>query len=193
MKGKVILVFNRAEMFNKRASDEKFKSKEVIKNLNIKKGSTLVDIGSGGGYYSMCFAAETGLEGKVYAVDMNKKLLDYIDSQVEKNEIKNIETIHIDGELTGIPENSCDLIFLRNSYHHIKKPDDYFVKLKAYLKSNGRVAIIDYKKTTEFNFINLSGHYTKQEDIIDCMNKCGYSHLKSYDFIKSQSFNIFSI
>ncbi|MCK5128613.1 MAG: methyltransferase domain-containing protein [Clostridiales bacterium] len=186
-------MFNRAEMLNKRAGKPEFKVNEVIKSLNIEKGSIVVDIGSGGGFYSMHFAAETGLNGSVYAVDMNKKYLNYIECQAEKSGLTNMKTILVDGELSGLPENSCDLIFLRNSYHHILKPDDYFLKLKRFLKINGRVVIIDYKKTTKITLINLIGHYVKQKDIINCMNKCGYKHLNSFDFIKKQSFNIFKI
>lgn len=186
-------MFNRAEMLNNRAGNPEFKANEVIKSLNIEKGSIIVDIGSGGGFYSMHFAAETGLNGKVYAVDTNNNYLNYIECQSEKSGLTNIKTVLVDGELLGIPENSCDLIFLRNSYHHIAKPEDYFIKLKRYLKSNGRVAIIDYKKTTKFTLINLIGHYVKQEDIVNCMKKCGYTHLNSFDLIKQQSFNIFCI
>lgn len=186
-------MFNRAEMFNKRAGDPEFKANEVIKNLNIEKGSIIVDIGSGGGFYSLHFAIETGLNGIVYAVDINEKYLDYIESQAEKRGLANIKTVLVEGELSDIPEEGCDLIFLRDSFHHISKPEDYFLKLKRFLKSNGRVAIIDYKKSTKFTFLNLIGHYVEQEDIIDCMVKCGYKHLNSFDFIEQQSFNIFEI
>lgn len=186
-------MLNRAEMLNKRAGIPEFKANEVIKSLNIKKGSTVVDLGSGGGFYSMRFAAETGLNGIVYAVDVNKKYLDYVKYQAEKSGLTNVKTVLVDGELPDLLESSCDLIFLRNSYHHISKPEDYFMKLKPYLKSNGRVAIIDYKKTTKLTLINLIGNYSKQEDIINCMKKCGFTHINSFDFIEQQSFNIFKI
>ena len=37
------------------------------------------------------------------------------------------------------------------------------------------------------------GHYVKEEDVIDCMKKCGYTHSNSFDFVEEESFNIFKV
>jgi cyclopropane fatty-acyl-phospholipid synthase-like methyltransferase len=41
------MLFKKAEMMNKRASQPKFKMNEIIEVLPIEKGETVADIGSG--------------------------------------------------------------------------------------------------------------------------------------------------
>jgi arsenite methyltransferase len=89
----------------------------------------------------MRFAAETGLNGKVYAVETNLKYLNYIKNEAKQRDLDNIITLLVDKELYGLPKKGCDLIFLRNSYHHIENPDEYFPKLKLYLKKMGKLQL----------------------------------------------------
>lgn len=184
---------NRAEMFNRKAASSNSESNRIIKILNIKRGENILDIGSGGGYFSMRFASETGLDGTVYATDVNKQFLDYIDNKTKENGFNNIKTILINDKIKGITKESCDLIFMRNVYHHLNNTENYFKDLKHLLKPEGRIVIIDYKKTKNFSFINLLKHYIKEEYIISCLRNSGYEHEKSYNFLKQQSFNIFKI
>ena len=184
-------MLNRAEMFNRRAASNKSMANEIIKNIKIKRGDVIVDIGSGGGYYSMRFAAETGLNGKVYALDVNEQFLDYVNQKATENGFMNISTILINDKVYGLPKKSCDLVFLRNVYHHINNPETYFKDLKGFLKPGGRIVIIDYKKTEGFNFINLLRHHVEEESIITCLTKSGYKHERRINFLPQQSFNIF--
>ena len=64
----------RAEMLNKRASDSKNKPNRVMQVLELKTGQNIADIGSGGGYYCLRFAQIVGKDGKIYAMDTDRKL-----------------------------------------------------------------------------------------------------------------------
>ncbi|MDC7127016.1 MAG: class I SAM-dependent methyltransferase [Spirochaetales bacterium] len=188
-------MFCRAEAYNRRAAAPEFKANEVVRNLGIQNGSVIADIGSGGGFFTMKFAAETGLDGRVYAVDVNEKNLAHVKRQAEERELGNVETVLLNNSenLSGLPLKAFDLAFLRNVCHHIAKPESYFNNLKPFLKNDGKVAIIDYKKNNRFAFINLFDHYLEEEYIIDFMGACNYKHIVSYDFIETQSFNIFQV
>lgn len=186
-------MFNRAEMLNRRAAAPGFMASEVMKKLEIEKSSTIADIGSGGGFFTMKFAATTGLDGTVYAVDTNAKNLEYIRKQAEDGGLNNVKAILVEGDFVGIHELSCDLCFLRNVYHHFTDPEEYFMNLKRFIKSGGRVAIIDYRKTNSLSFVNLTHHYVDEDKLINTLKKCGYKHIASYDFIEQQSFNIFEL
>ena len=183
----------KAKMFNKRASQNEFKTNEVINCLNIKDGNCIADLGSGGCYFSFLFSNLVGEKGKVYALDINIDLLKYIDNQIKEKRIKNIETKLITEKEINLPENSCDLLFIRNVYHHISNPTKYFVNIKKILKENGKIAIIDYKKNKKINFVNLMKHFVEEKDIINDLSQSGYKLIKSFDFLYSQSFNIFEI
>ncbi len=186
-------ILNRAEMFNRKASSYESKSSEIIENLEIKKGSVVADVGSGGGFFTLHFAAETGLNGKVYAIDINEKFLEYIDEQASISKLTNIDTILIDDKVKDLPENGCDLIFFRNVYHHINDTEKYFKNIRQFLKPDGKIVIIDYKDNGGFSFISLFKHHIDEEDIISCLKNSGYEHTKQYNFLPKQSFNIFKV
>lgn len=186
-------MFNKAEMLNRRASNPKFKSREILNVLALHKGEVVADIGAGGGYFSMLFAEDVGLDGKVYSLDTNPKMLTHIKSYAEENQLTNINTVLVNEDDLNLPEHGCDLIFLRNVFHHIQDKETYFAKLKSFLKPNGRIVIIDYKKTETFNFINLMKHYVEENLIISTLENAGYKITDSYDFLSEQSFNIFSL
>ncbi len=187
------MLFNRAEMLNRRASQPKFRVNEIMKVLAMPRGARVADIGCGGGFFTMKFAERVGLDGKVYAVDKNKKFLTYIEKQAQEKQITNIKSVLIKEKGIELPEQSCDLIFLRNVFHHIEDPTNYFKSMKIYLKPKGKVAIIDYKKCAAFNFITLMGHYVKEELIQKTMKDAGYLHIARYEFLPEQSFNIFEL
>jgi arsenite methyltransferase len=183
-----------AKMFNKKASNPKNKPDEIIKNLKILPGQHIADIGSGGGYYSIKFAKLVGKEGKVYSIDTNKEFLEFISNNAKQQEQNNIITILATENNIPLADGKMDLIFMRNVYHHIPNRIEYVKKLKKILKSDGKVAIIEYKKRgCLFGFHRRFGHYVIPEVISKEMETAGYQVEKEYFFLPEQSFTIFSL
>ena len=186
-------MFNQAEKLNRRAGQPQFKAEQIISQLAIEPGAIIADIGSGGGYFTIRFACATGREGKVYAVDTNKRFLAYVEELSAKNNLENIETILVRGGLSGLPPNGCDLVFLRNVFHHLSDVEKYFKDLRVYLKPEGCVAIIDYKKGKALDFIALKRHYTEETLIGKTMINAGYKLVQRYEFLPEQSFGIYQL
>ncbi|MBC7129427.1 MAG: methyltransferase domain-containing protein [Thermoplasmatales archaeon] len=176
----------RAIMFNRKASDKKSKADEIIKAIGLKKGQNIADIGAGGGYFALRFAGLVG-EGKVYAVDVNPDLLEFVKKAAEEKGIDNLITILSDGENLNLPEKSLDFIFMRNVTHHIGNRVEYFKKLKKFLKKDGKVIIIEYKKK---RFSPFHRHYVAKEVIIKEMEESNYLLEKDFDFLPKQHFTI---
>lgn len=182
---------SKAKMFNKKAASQKYKPEQVITSLNIRPGDTIADIGSGGGYYAFEFAKKTGVNGKVYALDTNQELLDYINSETQNQGITNLHTVLTKNDDLGLIENSIDLMFLRNVYHHLPEPIKYFGRIKKYLKLHGRIAIIEYNKKQRFNLFRRGRHFTSEQEIVGVMTRCGYLISNRFGFLADQSFVIF--
>ena len=51
---------------------------QVIRALEIQQGQHIADIGAGSGYFTFRFAEVTGPNGKIYAVDVDTGMIDYI-------------------------------------------------------------------------------------------------------------------
>jgi ubiquinone/menaquinone biosynthesis C-methylase UbiE len=184
---------SRAEMLNKKASDPKAKPDRIIESLKIKTNDIIADIGAGGGYYALRFAEIVGKQGKVYAIDSNPDMLKIINDESKRAKLNNIITMNANEMKSVLLQSELDLIFVRNTYHHLENRINYFADLKNYLKPNSRIAVIEYKPAGSiFSFHRLHGHQVKPKIIISEMQQAGYKVLESFDFLKEQSFTIFS-
>lgn len=79
--------------------------------------------------------------------------------------------------------------FLLNTYHHLDARTDYFKRLRASLKPEGRVAIVDYRPESPAGapkHMRLSA-----ERITDEMTAAGYKPAGSFDFLPRQNFLVF--
>jgi arsenite methyltransferase len=180
------------KMLNREASSRRSRPEEILEQLHVREGQAIADIGSGGGYFTLAFAARTGRTGRVYAVDVKKKYLDFIRRQADEAGLGNITFVLAGEGRLGLPEAGLDLIFARNVFHHLPAPASYFADLKKHMKRGGKVAIIEHKKKG-FGFVSLFGHHTSRETILRDMETAGFSKAKSFDFLPDQTFTLFEL
>ena len=81
------------------------KPEEIIKNFEIRPGMTVADFGSGSGHYVLAMAKKmnnsglpAGQAGVVYAIDIQKNLLEAIKSEATKQHLSNVDIIWADIE-----------------------------------------------------------------------------------------------
>lgn len=182
----------KAELFNKKASDPKNEPDEVLNALGLQQGLVVADIGSGGGYFALRLAEVVGTEGRVFAVDTNQDFLAFIEKDVKERGLTNVETVLATRNNPILPDKGVDLVFMRNVSHHITNRVEYFKRLRNVLKSEGRVAIIEYRGGGGLSFHRLFGHSVPKETIIKEMEEANYKVKKDLDFLPEQSFTIFS-
>ena len=184
---------NKAKMFNKKASDPKSKPDQILETLALQPGQTIADIGAGGGYFSLRFADAVGKNGIIYAIDTNPEFLEFIMNTANEKGLSNIKTVLAAEDKLILPKKSLDIIFLRNVYHHLPNRVGYFGNLKEFLKSEGKIVIIEYKRGGPFSFQRIFGHYVLKEKIVKEMEDAGYQLKNDYAFLPKQSFTVFSL
>ncbi len=185
--------FKKAKMFNEKASNPKSKPDQILETLALQRGQNIVDIGAGGGYFSLRFADAVGREGKVYAVDTNPKFLEFIRNSANERGLNNVRTILTTEDKLTLPEKSLDFVFMRNVCHHLTNRMEYFRNLTGLLKLDGKIAIVEYKRGGLFSFHRIFGHYVPQEIIVKEMDRAGYQLEEDFDFLQDQSFTIFTM
>ncbi len=164
------------------------KPDEVVAALGLQVGHLVADLGSGGGYFTFPMAEAVGPSGRVYAVDVDSSLLAYVASQSQKRELPQIETILAGEDGLGLPDESVDLIFLSNVFHHLPDTEAYFRNARSILRDGGRVAVIEVRKG---GF--LGNHSTPPKEIRATFEAAGYELAEAMDFLEYQSFQIFRV
>jgi arsenite methyltransferase len=128
-----------AKVLEDPSRDEWQKPHDVITALGLKPTDTIADIGAGTGYFARRFALHAG---KVYAVDIDEKLLEIARDHAPPN----LETILAATDDPRLPSAKIDTIFFCDVLHHIDNRPAYYVKLAKALKKGGRIVVIDFYK-----------------------------------------------
>jgi ubiquinone/menaquinone biosynthesis C-methylase UbiE len=164
----------------------------VIEALGLEPGDRVADLGSGSGYFTLRLARAVGPAGKVYAVDIDEAMNDYLRKRVHEAGLDNVDVILGELEDPLLPDGAIDLVLTVNTYHHIEERPSYFRNLRADLASDGRVAIVDFDSSKGW-FVRLMVHSLPKPEMVGEMREAGYRLDQDLDFLERQSFLIFSV
>lgn len=125
-------------------------SDEIIQELNLNGDETFMDAGCGDGHNAIKVLEDYNHKGCVYAVDIYDASIEDMENYKKENNIKNL--INIEADITegipGVDDESIDVILMVNVFHGFKasrKLDEAVEELKRIVKSDGKIAIMDYK------------------------------------------------
>jgi ubiquinone/menaquinone biosynthesis C-methylase UbiE len=145
---------------------------KVLKAIEIEEGMVIGEIGAGRGRYSVILAEAVGKDGLIYANDIDKEDLDYLDLRCERDGITNITIIRGKEKDPLLPDNELDMIFIVNSYHHFSSPVKLLQNAHPALKASGTLVIIE---GVPERYGRASSHATPKEDLISQVKDAGYS------------------
>ncbi|CAF0784437.1 unnamed protein product [Rotaria sp. Silwood1] len=116
----------------------------LLDALSIQNGMIIADIGAGTGFLTVQLAHRVGQQGLVFATDLQSQMLDILLSRPDlPNNVIPILSTPMD---TGLPAETFDLILLVDVYHETPRPDLLLEGLRRALKSNGRLALVEYRE-----------------------------------------------
>jgi ubiquinone/menaquinone biosynthesis C-methylase UbiE len=125
-----------------------------ITKLGLTDGMRVVDLGAGSGFYSFEAAKRVGASGRVYAVDVQKDLLERLRATGAANGLRNIEVVWGNAEKIGgtkLKEGIADRVIASNILFQIEKPDDFVLEIKRLLKPGGKAMVIDWSGFSELS------------------------------------------
>ena len=118
-----------------------------LRQFGLRPTDHVADFGAGTGAYSIPASRMAG-EGKVYAIEVQKDLLERIKSDATKAHISNIEFIWGDIESSGgtkLKEGAVDSAIVSNVLFQVPDRNGLVGEVKRILKPGGRVLLIDWK------------------------------------------------
>lgn len=110
--------------------------------------SDLVEIGCGYGTFTIPSAKK--INGKLYAFDIEKEMLDCVRQRLINEHIDNVvlEERDILVQTTGLAANSVDYVMLFNILHH-ESPNDFLNEAYRILKPQGKLGILHWRSDIE--------------------------------------------
>ncbi len=120
----------------------------VVAMTGLSNGQTVVDLGCGGGFYTLPAAQMVGGSGTVYAIDIQESKLAFTQSIAHQLGYKNINTIqaNLEQQVTEVEDGSCDLAITASILHEIPHRDPVFDNAYRMLATGGKLLVVEWKK-----------------------------------------------
>ena len=150
-------------------------------SIGVKPGMVIAEIGAGRGRYVVLMAKRVGETGKIYANDIDKKALDYLEYRCKRDNIPNVVTVL--GNVTDpmLLKGTMDLVYMINTYHHLDEPVELMKNIIPSLKANGRLAIIEHDPA---KVLYAGSHVTAKELLLKQADQAGFELEQILTFLK---------
>jgi cyclopropane fatty-acyl-phospholipid synthase-like methyltransferase len=183
--------FDDAEAYAKRfddpARDAWQMPEKVIAALGLTPGMSVADIGAGTGYFAVRLAKAPAAP-TVYGADIEPAMVDYMKARAQRERLPNLVPVLAGAASPNLPR-PVDLVIVVDTYHHIADRVAYFRGLRASMTAKGRLAIIDFRKTSpegppvQFRF--EPGQITNE------LAEAGFTLKATHDFLPRQHFLVY--
>jgi ubiquinone/menaquinone biosynthesis C-methylase UbiE len=116
----------------------------LLKNLALKPGMVIADIGAGSGYHSTLLSNMVG-NGKVYAVDVEREMIAFLKDRIKREGKKNILPVLSTEKNVALPANSVDQMLLVDVYHEFSFPYEMVISMLEALKPGGKLVLVEFR------------------------------------------------
>jgi ubiquinone/menaquinone biosynthesis C-methylase UbiE len=116
----------------------------LLKNLAVKPGMVVADIGAGSGYHSALLSKMVGT-GKVFAVDVEPEMIAYLNARIMEEKLSRIIPVLSTEQKVSLPENTIDMMLLVDVYHEFSFPYEMALSMRAALKPGGKLVLVEFR------------------------------------------------
>ena len=122
----------------------------VVTHFHLREGDSVADFGAGSGFFLKPLSKAVGPEGKVYAIEIQKGLVDKLGEYIHLSGLGNVDALWCDlEEVEGIKlENeSLDAAIMVNTLFQIQDKETTIKEIRRVLKRGGVLHVIDWSES----------------------------------------------
>lgn len=142
----------------------------------------VADLGAGAGFYTFAAARKVGNAGFVYAIEVQRVLVDKIKSNAMAEGLHNVEAIWANAEKIGgtkLREGVADRVIVSNVLFQVedKDRDNFCLEVKRITKPGGKILIVDWSE------VSVLGPKTvvPKSTVRSLFEKVGFTYEKDFD------------
>jgi ubiquinone/menaquinone biosynthesis C-methylase UbiE len=162
----------------------------LLKNLAVKPGMLIADIGAGSGYHSALLSKMVG-SGKVFAVDVEPEMIAYLNDRIKQEKLLRIVPILSTEQKLPLPENTIDMMLLVDVYHEFSYPYEMTLSMRAALKPGGKLVLVEFRSEDATVPIK-SVHKMSEAQAIKEFKAAGFTFDKNIDNLPWQHCMVFT-
>lgn len=118
----------------------------IVEAVQLKPGMAVADIGAGTGLFTALFAEQVGKQGHVFAVDIAPKFVEHLRDRAAAAALNRITVVLGQEKAITLPQDSVDIAFVCDVYHHFEYPQDSLASIYRALKPGGTFVVVDFER-----------------------------------------------
>ena len=162
----------------------------LLKNLAVKPGMFIADIGAGSGYHSALLSKMVGT-GKVFAVDVEPEMITYLNKRIKQEKLSRIVPVLSTEQKVSLPENTIDMMLLVDVYHEFSYPYEMALSMRAALKRGGKLVLVEFRSEDSTVPIKTI-HKMSEAQAIKEFKAAGFAFDKNIDNLPWQHCMVFT-
>lgn len=116
---------------------------EILEQLDLRPGNTVVDLGSGAGYFALKIALRVAPDGRVIAVDLRRQSLAFLWIRATLDGHRNLHVVRATADDPRLPPGPVDAVLIANTYHELTAPEPVLRALVTSMRVGARLVVVD--------------------------------------------------
>ncbi len=157
--------------------------------MGVKPGMVVGEVGAGRGRYVVHLSKRVGPSGTVYANDIDREALEYLEYRCKRDAISNVVTVLGDMTDPKLPAGKLDLVYIINTYHHLDDKIGLMKNIRPALKPDGTFVIIENEPEKS----GWPSHTTPEKVVIEEATESGFELVRIESFLEEDNIYIFKV
>lgn len=166
--------------------DAQLQPQRILTLLGVKAGSSVADIGAGGGWMTVRAARQVGPGGVVYAEDINPEAIKTIRERAARENLPQVREVLGVPDDPILPPNSVDAVVILDAYHEIAHTNLLLHNLIPALRPGAKLGIIDRNG-------DGANHGLDEAIVAREVENAGFRKVGRYDFVNADREDYFLI
>lgn len=123
---------------------------KAVTHFHLRPGDVVADFGAGTGYFSVHLAKAVMPDGRVYACEIQKNLVEALGQAARSANLSNIIPVWADIEAhegTKLPPASIDVVIVVNTLFQVEDREGVVREAARILRRGGKVIVIDWTES----------------------------------------------
>ena len=121
----------------------------LLRDLGVRTGDTVLEVGCGPGFFTVGAAAAVGLEGRVIAYEVNPYACAYVRRKLAQQKLNQAIVKNENASQSGLPNRDVDLAFVTGLPHVVGGLSALLTEMCRVLKPEGSLAFRPSRGDTE--------------------------------------------